>query len=105
MAGTAVTSLRSTTAAATSDVVVSMVCNGDMSVEIGFMATRTTIGSPLVMPPSRPPARLVTRCTLPVMVRPGAMVISSCTSAPVMRADSNPMPISTPLTAGMDSMA
>ena len=42
-------------------VVRSTVLSGDMSVEIGFMATRTTSGSPVVMPPSSPPALLLRR--------------------------------------------
>jgi len=30
--------------------------NGFIKVEIGFLATEITIGSPVVMPPSKPPA-------------------------------------------------
>ena len=71
--------------------------SGDISVEMGFIATRTTRGSPVVMPPSVPPARLVAR------LRPGR--ISSCTSDPLRRAASNPRPISTPFTAGIDITA
>ena len=37
------------------------VLSGDMRVEMGFMATRTTSGSPVVIPPSSPPALLVRR--------------------------------------------
>ena len=36
----------------------STLCSGSSSVAIGFIATRTTIGSPVDMPPSMPPARL-----------------------------------------------
>jgi len=68
-----------------------------MRVEIGFIATRTTSGSPVVMPPSVPPARFVARS------KPGR--ISSCTSDPLRRAASNPSPSSTPFTAGMDMSA
>ena len=35
--------------------------SGLVSVGSGFIATRQTSGSPLVMPPSTPPARLVSR--------------------------------------------
>ena len=44
--------------------------SGDMSVLIGFMATRMTSGSPVVMPPSSPPALLVRR-RKPARVSPG----------------------------------
>ena len=62
---------------------MSTVPSGRMSVLMGFMATRTTSGSPVVIPPSSPPALFVARRTLPARVRPGAGSISSCTSAPV----------------------
>ena len=39
----------------------STVGSGDIRVEIGFIATRTTSGSPVVMPPSSPPALLLRR--------------------------------------------
>ena len=60
-AGTAVTSDRSLWALAGSPVARSTVGSGDISVEIGFIATRTTTGSPVVIPPSSPPALLVGR--------------------------------------------
>src|SRR5207245_2697758 len=94
MAGTAVTSERSDCAWAGPPVFRSTVRSGAISVEIGFIATRATRGSPVVMPPSVPPARLVARA------RPGR--ISSCTSEPLRRAASKPSPSSTPFTAGMD---
>ena len=62
-----------------------------MSVGSGFIAARTTTGSPFVTPPSIPPARFVARR------RSGS--ISSCASEPRTRARANPSPISTPLTA------
>ena len=66
------------------------------TVEIGFMAARTLSGCPLVMPPSRPPARLVDRTT-----PSGPGYISSCAALPRRRAVSKPSPISTPLIAWM----
>ncbi len=59
------------------------------------MATRTRTGSPLVMPPSMPPARLDSRCT----GSPGT--ISSCAALPRRRAVRKPSPISTPFIAWM----
>src|SRR3989441_3303402 len=81
IAGTAVTSERSDCACAGPPVLRSTVLSGDIKVEIGFIATRMTSGSPVVMPPSVPPARFVARA------RPGR--ISSCTSDPLRRAASN----------------
>src|SRR5207247_945237 len=97
IAGTAVTSDRSACACAGPPVFKSTVRSGAMSVEMGFIATRATRGSPVVMPPSVPPARFVAR------VSPG--MISSCTSEPLRRAAANPRPSSTPFTAGMDMRA
>src|SRR2546426_12721997 len=77
MAGTAVTSERSDCACAGPPVLRSTVLSGDISVEIGFIAARTTSGSPVVMPHSVPPARLVAR------EKPGR--ISSWTSEPLAR--------------------
>ena len=48
-------------ACAASPVATSTVRSARGTVEIGFIATRTRTGSPLVMPPSMPPARLVSR--------------------------------------------
>ena len=60
-------------AVAGSPVATSTVCSARLSDEIGFIAARTRSGSPVVMPPSRPPARSVTRRT------PSAVgMISSC---------------------------
>src|SRR5437588_873083 len=84
IAGTAVTSERSDWAWAGAPVFRSTVLSGDISVEIGFHATRSTNGPPVVMPPSVPPARFVARA------RPGR--ISSCTSEPLRRAASKPSP-------------
>ena len=47
--------------AAGSFVAMSTERSGLVSVGIGFIATRTTSGSPVVMPPSRPPERFVSR--------------------------------------------
>src|SRR5205814_4906699 len=97
IAGTAVTSERSDWAWAGAPVFRSTVLSGDIRVEIGFIATRSTSGSPVVIPPSVPPARFVARA------RPGR--ISSCTSEPLRRAASKPSPSSTPFTAGSDIRA
>src|SRR5579885_1563732 len=61
IAGTAVTSERSDSAGAAAPVARSTLRSGLMSVEIGFIATRATSGSPVVIPPSVPPARFVAR--------------------------------------------
>ena len=50
-------------ATASSPVAMSTVASARGTVEIGFIAARTRSGWPLVMPPSRPPARLVERTT------------------------------------------
>jgi len=68
--------------------------SGDISVEIGFIATRSTSGSPVVIPPSVPPARFVARA------KPG--MISSCTSS-LAAGRLEPEPSSTPFTAGSTS--
>ena len=62
-----------------------------MSVGKGFIAARTTIGSPFETPASIPPARFVRRA------RPGS--ISSWASVPRRRASAKPSPTSTPFTA------
>ena len=54
-------SVRSRSAWAGSRVAMSTEHSGFVSVGSGFMAARSTSGSPVVMPPSRPPARLVSR--------------------------------------------
>ncbi len=99
-AGTAVTSLRWLMALAGSPVLMSTVASARGTVEIGFIAARTLIGFPVLMPPSMPPARLVSLRT-----PPGAGSISSCACEPRLAADAKPSPISTPLMAGMLIMA
>src|SRR5215472_2546689 len=56
-AGTAVTSLRWLIALAGSPVRTSTVASARGTVEIGFIAARSRMGSPVLMPPSIPPAR------------------------------------------------
>ncbi len=65
--------------------------SGFISVGSGFIAARTTTGSPFVIPASRPPAWFVRRTS------PGS--ISSCASDPRTRASAKPSPTSTPFTA------
>ena len=80
-----------------------------MRVEIGFIATRTTSGAPVVMPPSRPPELLLPRKKSVGCMRGlvseimccGSKNISSCTSDPRRMAMSKPRPISTPFMAWM----
>ncbi len=95
-AGTAHTSERWWIATASSPVAMSTVASARGTVEMGFIAARTRSGCPLVMPPSRPPARLVERST-----PSGPGYISSCATLPRRRAVSKPSPISTPLMAWM----
>src|ERR671918_433081 len=90
-ASTACTSLRSTSASPGSPLSRSTERSGRMSVGNGFIAARTTTGSPFVTPPSRPPARFV------CLRRPGS--ISSWASDPRRRASAKPSPTSTPFTA------
>src|SRR5918996_3355617 len=90
-ASTACTSLRSTSASPGSPLSRSTERSGRMSVGNGFIAARTTTGSPFVTPPSRPPARFV------CLRRSGS--ISSWASDPRRRASAKPSPSSTPLTA------
>ena len=58
-AGTAHTSLRSIVAGSSFIVAVLTDRNGFINVEMGFIQADTRTSSPLVMPPSRPPARFV----------------------------------------------
>lgn len=60
-AGTAVVSLLSLAASLGSWVTTSTVGRGFIRVAMGLRAARTTSSSPVVMPPSSPPARLVFR--------------------------------------------
>src|SRR3989442_6899531 len=100
-AGTAQTSLRTTAPVIASFVLMSTDRSGDISVDSGFIAPRTTTGAPVVTPPSVPPARLVSR----KKPRPRVQKISSWAREPGVRAISNPGPTSTPLTAWMDITA
>ena len=62
MAGTAVTSVRSLNETVDSLVTTSTVPRmGRLSVASGFIGHRATIGAPVEMPPSIPPARWVSR--------------------------------------------
>ena len=83
-------------ATAASPVAVSTVCSARGTVEIGFIAARTRSTSPVVMPPSVPPERPVTR-----RIEPSRLTISSCACEPRSRASSKPSPSSTPLIAWM----
>ena len=68
---------------------------------MGFMVPRTTMGMPLVMPPSSPPALLVGR-TKPSEASPRLLAsysMGSWTSEPTRLAQSLPSPISTALNA------
>ena len=60
-AGTTQESVRSRSAWAGSRVATSTERSGLVSVGSGFIAQRTISGSPVVIPPSRPPERLVSR--------------------------------------------
>src|SRR5580658_7693310 len=93
-AGTAVASLRWLIALAGSPVLVSMVSRARGTVEIGFIAALTRSGSPVLMPPSMPPARLVRRA-MPFSVAS----ISSCACEPRRVAVVKPSPTSTPFMA------
>ena len=95
-AGTAVTSLRWLMALAASPVATSTVASARGTVEIGFIATRTRSGSPVLMPPSTPPARLVRR-----RIPPSPASISSWACDPRRRAVAKPSPTSTPFIAWM----
>ena len=53
--------MRSRSASAGSWVAMSTDRSGLVSVGSGFIAQRTTSGSPVVIPPSTPPERLVSR--------------------------------------------
>ena len=74
--------------------------SGFISVGSGFIAIRTTIGSPFDMPPSMPPARFVRRRN-----DASSNSSSSCTSEPRREAFANPSPISTPFMAWIASAA
>jgi hypothetical protein len=112
-AGTAHTSERWYCVAAPSPVARSTERKGVTVVRIGSIAARTTIGSPLLMPPSMPPARFEARMTCPTCSRlvfrprlplpqfpdPDDLVVDPV--VPGRRAVSNAGPISTPLMAWM----
>ena len=78
------------------------VASGRMSVGMGFIATVATSGSPVVMPPSRPPALFDARVK---QSRSRSSTMGSCTSLPKRRATSNPIPNSTPFIAWMEKSA
>src|SRR2546428_425919 len=101
-AGTAQTSLRSTVAGLSVIVARSTERSGFISVEIGFMYAVTRRSSPLVTPPSRPPALLVGRLIGIGSSRPRSVSgrISSCTREPGTSATPGPRPMPTPLMAG-----
>ena len=69
---------------------------GRFKVESGFIAARTTSISPVVIPPSVPPASEVSRL---YELSFESHVIASCARLPRRDAVSNASPISTPLTA------
>ena len=73
---------------------VSMVSSARGTVEMGFIAARTRITSPVLIPPSTPLARLV-RLAMPL----GVALISSCAAEPRLVAVGKPSPTSTPLMA------
>ena len=81
--------------------------SGFIRVEIGFMYAVTRRSSPLVTPPSRPPALLVGRATptVPGAVPLGRGTISSCTREPGSVETAGPRPIPTALIAGIDISA
>src|SRR5918992_590077 len=99
-AGTAVTSLRWLIALAASPGVTSTVSRARGTGESGFIATRTRTGSPVVIPPSMPPARPLRR-----RMPSGVFSISSCACEPRRRAVVKPSPTSTPLIAWMPMSA
>src|SRR4030095_942788 len=83
-AGTAQTSLRSIVAGDAPIVLRSTEPSGFINVEIGFIHAVTRTSSPLVTPPSTPPARFVGRLsegTVP-LDEPAAGTISSWTCEP-----------------------
>jgi len=95
-----VASLRWLIALAGSPVLVSMVSSARGTVEMGFIAIRRRMTSPVLIPPSIPPARLVRRAT------PRSVVsISSWATEPRRVAVVKPSPTSTPLMAWMDISA
>src|SRR6185437_15257224 len=75
----------------------STVLRGERIDEVGLTAKRQTIGWPVEMPPTMPPAWLARKRGLPSF----PARISSAFSSPVSAAAAKPSPISTPLTALM----
>ncbi len=98
--GRIATSLRSMCARPAWPVARSTESSGLRSVATGLTAARTTMASPLLMPPSTPPARFVRR---PHEARAGST--SSWTALPRRARTPKPSPISTPLTAWMPMVA
>ena len=70
--------------------------SGLVSVGSGFIATRATTGSPVVIPPSMPPARFVSRHVAALVVPEDLVVGARSRRA---RRASKPSPISTPFIA------
>ena len=105
-AGTAQTSLRSIAAGASAIVVRSTERSGFISVEIGFMYAETRRSSPLVTPPSRPPALLVGPRDAGDMRRPTGPARSRRARASRGGSPtSGPRPMPTALIAGIDISA
>ena len=67
---------------------------------VGFIASRTTSGIPVVMPPSTPPAWFVS-----VRMRPSRRINASFCPLPRSAAPAKPSPNSTPFTPGMANSA
>ena len=102
-AGTAVTSVRSLNETVDSLVSMSTVLStGRLRVDSGFMAARRTMSPPVDMPPSIPPARVVS-AEVGLRLRPSGWRRGP--REPRWAAVSNPSPKPTPLTAWMLQMA
>ena len=86
---------------ASSPVARSMLRSACGTVEIGLKAARATIGAPLDVPPSMPPAWLEARLRCPSSPR----WISSWAAEPSSAAWAKPSPISTPFTDWIDMSA
>ena len=99
--GTIQTSCLPFTARLTSAIFSTLTVSWPLAMEaVGLIATLTTTGMPLLMPPSMPPALLVA-----VTILPSLMVYRSLFSDPLFLAAEKPAPNSTPLTAGIASRA
>ena len=78
-----------------------IVCCSLRIVAVGLKATRSTIGSPLLIPPWIPPELLVAVCRLPSLVGRNA----SLCWLPSRVVPAKPEPISNPLVAGSDTVS